>query len=59
MPDNPKSNVSQSWEDSGWFQDGATVFQKDEPKTKTNTNTTETNDQQAEVKEEAETETKT
>ena len=57
MPDNRKSNVSTSWGDSGWLQDGAAVFQKDEPETQTTT--TETDDQQAEVKAEAATEIKT
>lgn len=58
MPDNRKSNVSTSWGDSGWLQDGAAVFQKEEPEPETQPTTTETDDQQAEVKAEAATETK-
>ncbi len=58
MPDNRKSNISTSWDDSGWLQDGATVFQKDQPEPETQTTTTETNDHKAEVKAEATTETK-
>lgn len=30
-----QSNVSQSWGDSGWSQDGATVFRKEETETET------------------------
>lgn len=30
MNDNRKSNVSQSWSDSGWSQDGNAVLKKDE-----------------------------
>ena len=30
MPDNRKSNVSTSWGDSGWLQDGAAVLKIDE-----------------------------
>lgn len=41
MPDNRKSNVSTSWGDSGWLQDGAAVFQKEEPEPETTTTETD------------------
>ena len=50
-----QSNVSQSWGDSGWSQDGATVFKKEENETET-TNTK--SDNQAEGTTEVATEAK-